>query len=428
MSPTPAFVPPIVSVLPFAGLLLCIALAPLINAQWWHKHYAKVAAVTAATMGVYDALYLPQRLPHTLFDYAGFIALTGSLFVITGGIHLRGTLSGRPSTNVAFLILGALIANFIGTTGASMLLIRPLIRANRHRPTNKHTILFFIFIVSNVGGTLTPLGDPPLFLGFLQGVDFFWTLKLFPPWAFALGILTTTYYFLDRYYFVHERVEIPKKEQSLRVDGGLNAVFLAGVILTVLSFKHIKELFPQNLVAEIVQIALMSTMGFLSYQLTPKEHHSNNEFHWEPFKEVAVLFLAIFLSMIPVLVLLETRGTAFHVQQAHQIFWVSGLLSSFLDNAPTYLTFLSLAKTMPIHGTAILLTDGSRVSEIVLEALSLGCVFMGAMTYIGNGPNFMVRSIANRSGVKMPSFFGYMAWSVACLVPVFSLIHHFFLK
>jgi len=362
-----------------------------------------------------------------LHEYVAFVLLLFALFTITGGIHLRGTLAGMPIVNTMLLAIGGGIASFVGTTGASMLLIRPLLRANALRRRKVHVVVFFIFIVANCGGLLTPLGDPPLFLGFLRGVPFGWTFGLWRQWLVVNVALLVIFMFLDNWHFHREDVldrrdldeDLEAARTRLGIEGGFNFVLLAGVIAAIWASGRFD--WPLG-VREGTTLAL----GVASIALTKKTIRERNQFSWHPIVEVAVLFLGIFLAMMPALLILNARGAELGVDTPREYFWATGMLSSFLDNAPTYLTFASVAAGS--HGIQV---DGRYLEEylklgpdaaLVLAAVSCGAVFMGANTYIGNGPNFMVKAIAERSGVKMPGFFGYMAWSLFVLVPLFGAV------
>jgi Na+/H+ antiporter NhaD/arsenite permease-like protein len=341
------------------------------------------------------------------------MVLIGSLFVISGGILLDGDLEATPAVNASILALGALAASLIGTTGASMLLIRPLLKTNRQRRHVAHTVVFFIFLVSNIGGLLTPLGDPPLFLGYLKGVPFLWTLRLAPAWAFTTGILLAVYFAWD--WRAHRR-ETPglrlldrALRQPLRLRGQFNLVLLAGIIAAAATLES-----PGR---EVV----MASLAMASLALTPDGVRQANHFSYQPVLEVAAIFLGLFLTMLPALDLLLARGGRLELDEAWQYFWATGLLSSFLDNAPTYLVFLALAQAQGLAPEVV------RVPHEMLIAISLGAVFMGANTYIGNGPNFMVRAIAENRGIQMPGFAGYMLYSGAVLLPVFALVSLVFL-
>jgi Na+/H+ antiporter NhaD/arsenite permease-like protein len=405
-----AFVPSLSWALPFVGLLLSIAVLPLAAPHFWESNLRKlgVAALLGAPVLV---LYLeahPQSLVRAAEDYVSFIVLLGGLFVISGGIFLEGDLEATPRTNAAFLGLGALLASFVGTTGASMLLIRPLLQTNRERKHVAHTVVFFIFLVSNIGGCLTPLGDPPLFLGYLLGVPFTWTFRLFVPWLFTTTLVLAVYVLWDRRAYAREARADLKRDfyevRRLRVAGKENLALLGGVLAAVAFLGA-----PWR---ELVIVGLC----VLSYASTDPEVRRANRFTFHPILEVAALFAGIFVTMLPALDLLRARGAELGVREPWQFFWATGTLSSFLDNAPTYLTFLALAQGLAQPAEVV------GVSHATLAAISLGAVFMGANTYIGNGPNFMVRSIAEERGVKMPSFGGYMLYSVGVLVPVFLLV------
>lgn len=398
---------PLWSVLPFVGLLLTIALGPLSAPIWWAKHYGKVSIGLGVPVALYFLCADPGHLFKTAHEYVAFIILLGTLFIITGGIVIRGAFPPTPVVNSAFLGLGAVLANLIGTTGASMLLIRPLLHANARRPAAAHVFVFFIFVVSNVGGVLTPLGDPPLFLGFLEGVPFFWTLRLWPQWVFAVGIVLGIFYLFDRSRWQHEAKQVTPA-QTFEIVGTHNFLFLGGVIVAVFLPTPLREI-------------VMASMGALSYHFTGKEIHAENHFTLHPIQEVALLFAGIFMTMMPALLIVEARGSHLGLDQPWHFFWVTGALSSFLDNAPTYLTFLAAARGLGLPA------EIAGVPRTFLAAISLGAVFMGANSYIGNAPNFMVKAITEEHGVKMPSFFGYMAYSCAVLIPVFVLVTLVFL-
>jgi Na+/H+ antiporter NhaD/arsenite permease-like protein len=404
------FIPSLLWVLPFVLLLLSIAVLPLAAPHFWDSNLRKLA-LAVALGGPVVALYAlenPGALSHTASDYLSFMALLGSLFVISGGILLDGDVEATPAVNTAFLATGAILASLIGTTGASMLLISPLLKTNQERRRVAHTVVFFIFLVSNIGGCLTPLGDPPLFLGYLAGVPFTWTLRLAPAWLFTVGLLLTVYFLWDTSQYVHEartdllrdRLEI----RPLRLAGWEN-LFLLPLILASVALLH----------APWRELAMVG-LAALSLLRTDPGLRQANRFSFDPILEVAALFAGIFATMLPALDLLRTRGGELGVREPWQFFWATGFLSSFLDNAPTYLTFLALAQGQGLRAEVV------GVTHEVLAAISLGAVFMGANTYIGNGPNFMVRAIAERRGVRMPSFAGYMVWSGGLLVPVFLVV------
>jgi Na+/H+ antiporter NhaD/arsenite permease-like protein len=399
--------PPLWTLLPFAGILLCIALLPLFLTHFWEKNRNKGVVVLVWSLPILFYFHSDlSSLVHTLKDYFSFISLIGSLFIISGGIAITGDLRGKPSTNLGFLGLGAILANIIGTTGASMLLIRPFLKTNRERKNTWHLPLFFIFIVSNVGGLLTPLGDPPLFLGYLNGVPFHWTFSLFPEWFTAVTILLTVFYGWDYWAYRREGPGALKLDEQrvepLRLKGTRNFILLAGIVGAV---------FLPSPWREIIMIAL----AVLSYRLTPQSIHKLNQFSFFPIIEVAILFIGIFITMTPPLQILEIRGGELGLTKPWQFFWTSGALSSFLDNAPTYLTFFNLAKGLHVEGGI------AGVPEVLLKAISTGAVFMGANSYIGNGPNFMVKAIADEQGFKTLNFGAYLLMAMVILVPIYLL-------
>jgi Na+/H+ antiporter NhaD/arsenite permease-like protein len=402
--------PPLYSVLPFAVMLLAIAVCPLWVPHWWASNRNKLiaSAVLGLPVLVFYGVRHPATLVHTAEDYVSFIILLAGLFVISGGILLRGDLVATPATNTGFLALGGVLASFVGTTGASMLLVRPLLQTNSERTRVKHTVVFFIFIVSNLGGMLTPLGDPPLFLGYLAGVPFTWTFRLWPHWGLMLVVLLAVFFVYDSVQFSREPLAAMRRDRShvepLAVRGGLNAAWLVGVVLAVAVLQA-----PWR---EMVIVVLAA----ISLKFTPGRIRRDNGFSSGPMVEVAVLFAGIFLTMIPALDLLRLRGDELGVRAPWQFFWASGALSSFLDNAPTYLTFLALGQGLRLPGEVV------GVPAAILAAISVGSVAMGANTYIGNAPNFMVKAIAEEAGVKMPSFFGYMLYSGTILLPLFVVV------
>ncbi|WP_442953058.1 sodium:proton antiporter [Paucibacter sp. B51] len=426
--------------LPFAGLLLSIALMPLLAPAIWHRHFGKISAGWALVL----LLPLLARegagttgsvLLHTaVAEYLPFVILLTALFTTAGGIFIRGNLHGSPGLNVGLLAVGAALASVMGTTGASMLMVRPLIRANDNRRHNVHVLVFFIFIVSNAGGALTPLGDPPLFLGFLQGVSFFWTLQhLAPQTLFMVGSLLAIFYGLDRHFYRREGV-LPRDptpdDHRFGIEGGLNFALLGVVVGLVLMSGLWKPAHPgwqlggvSLSLPALLRDGALILVTLASVVLTPRDVRARNQFSWAPMLEVAKLFAAIFVTMAPVLAMLKAgeQGAFAAVTRAvtapdgqpmpWAYFWFSGLLSSFLDNAPTYLVFFNLAG----GDAAQLMTTLAPT----LVAISAGSVFMGANSYIGNAPNFMVKAIAEERGIAMPSFFGYMVWSGAVLIPLF---------
>jgi len=489
---------PLWSVLPFVGMLLSIAIFPLVNGHWWEHNMGKVSAFWAVVFFVpfliaYGAGVAFYQLLHiVVLDYVPFIILLFGLFAVSGGIILRGSLRGTPKVNLTMLLIGTLLASWVGTTGASMLLIRPLIRANEWRQKKTHMVVFFIFLVSNIGGSLTPVGDPPLFLGFLRGVPFFWTMNLLGPMAFNAIILLVIYFFLDRYYYSKEvglgldltpssakaadvAITAPEdaeqitlvsaqeagdsaaalaqtketdtaivaedaKKEPLRVDGLHNLLFLAMIVGAVilsgvlsknaafadLATGHLYgiTIFPgeHSIVLPFVNLIRDFTIllaAYLSVKTTSLAIRRDNKFTWFPIQEVAMLFIGIFITMIPALAILSARGSELGLADPAHFFWATGLLSSFLDNAPTYLVFLTTAASL--HAPEGLVTTVGTIAPSMLLAVSCGAVFMGAVTYIGNAPNFMVRSIAEENKIRMPSFFGYIGWSVVFLMPLFIL-------
>lgn len=403
---------PVWSVLPFAGFLLAIAVVPLFAPRFWSNHYGKVSLAFGVPVAAWFLFAAPGELLHTAVEYASFIVLLGSLFTISGGILLAGTIRGTPAVNCAFLGVGAVAANLFGTTGASMLLIRPLLRANAHRERAGHVVVFFIFVVANIGGVLTPVGDPPLFLGYLRGVPFFWTLaNLWHFWLLGTGLVIGIFYLLDRRAALLEGAAPgggTVEAAPLSVEGKGNLFLLMVVIGAVFLPTPWRE-------------TAMTAAAIVSAWTTPARIRQENDFTYHPIAEVAILFAAIFATMMPALLILKARGGELGVAAPWHFFWATGTLSSVLDNAPTYLAFLSLAQGLP--GPA----DAAGVSAPVLRAISAGAVFMGANSYIGNAPNFMVKAIAESAGVRMPSFFGYMAYSAAFLLPVFALVTVLFL-
>ena len=417
--------------LPFVALLLTIALAPLVTPQWWHHNRSKalVAFVVCVPILIYLGVAAPQVLIEKLQEYFGFIVVIGALFIITGGIHIQGSFAGTPLVNTGLLGIGAVLANLVGTTGASVLLIRPLLRANKARKRVAHLVIFFIFIVGNCGGLLTPIGDPPLLLGFLKGVPFDWTLRLWPQWLLVNGILLIAFNLWDRR--AHEPEEKELIHEPLRVRGAASILGLLGVLATILGAGIAAARgAPWDAGMQELAIVLITVIAYMG---TPRENRERNAFTFGPIIEVAILFAAIFVTMAPVLELLNiwARGPGFWLSKPAHFFWASGTLSSVLDNAPTYLVFASSAaglQGLPPHGPfigALALDPGSAK---LLAAISTGSVLMGANTYIGNAPNFMVKAIAEESGVKMPSFFGYMAYSVGILLPIFVVVSLVFFR
>jgi Na+/H+ antiporter NhaD/arsenite permease-like protein len=443
-SPEPAL--PLWTVLPFAVYLAALALVPLGFPAFWAHNRNKLAMAAAFGLPVAAGLIWDGKaawLAHSAREYAAFITLLAALFVISGGVHLRGSLAGTPLANTALLAIGAGLASLVGTTGASMLLMPPLLRANESRRRKVHIVVFFIFIVSNGGGMLTPLGDPPLYLGFLRGVPFLWTLRLLGPWALVNGALLLIFNLLDQRVMGREEAERPGSQleevqhvqEPLRIEGRRNLVYLGGVLAVVYATgEYGARIHPDPAVQLLVQIAGMAALAAASLATTKAAIRRANHFTFGPILEVAAVFAGVFVTMVPALKVLETRGAALGLTRPWHFFWASGLLSSVLDNAPTYLTFVSLAVGVLNQGGAGLTADAlGRVVEhpqgaLYLAAVSCGAVFMGANTYIGNGPNFMVKAIAENRGVAMPSFFGYVLWSSAVLLPLFVLVSVVFFR
>jgi Na+/H+ antiporter NhaD/arsenite permease-like protein len=425
--------------LPFAGILLSIAIFPLLAPHFWEHHFSKVTAfwsVLVAAMLLFAAgpAIAGHALLHTaLHEYMPFILLLLALFTVAGGIVVAGNLHGSPAMNTLLLAIGTGLASIIGTTGASMVMIRPMIRANDNRGHNVHVVVFFIFLVANIGGSLTPLGDPPLFLGFLRGVDFFWTTKhLFPETLFTAGIVLAVFFVLDTLIYRREGVKRkdPTPDNPVRIKGGLNFVLIFVIIGAILmsatvDLGSITMLGVPMTLQDLLRDAIMVAVTVISLKATPKTNHKANGFSWGPIREVAILFAGIFATIIPVLAMLRAGSAGPFAPLIALVtgpdgapnnaayFWLTGGLSSFLDNAPTYLVFFQMAGGDPNY----LMREGA----LTLAAISAGAVFMGANTYIGNAPNFMVYAIARQSGVKMPSFFGYMLWSGCVLIPTFAL-------
>jgi len=441
---TPA--PSMFAVLPFVALLLSIAILPLVSstAHWWEHNRNKL--LTGLSLGAvtlfyyalaYDFAKVLAVLEHAVVaEYLPFMILLFSLYVISGGICLRGDLAAHPTTNTAFLAVGAIIASLVGTTGASMLLIRPLLQTNSERKHVKHTVIFFIFLVSNVGGCLLPIGDPPLFLGYLKGFPFLWTLNLWMPWAFLCGLLLVTYFIWDMLAYRHEAKRDIALDETQRIPltlaGKQNLLLLGGVVLCVAWVKPGEELFGLGFKAfPFLRELLMLALVGMSLKWTPRRIREANQFTYAPILEVAALFIGIFICMQAPIEILRGSGAALapYLSSPARFFWATGVLSSFLDNAPTYVVFFETAASMTPDDAAgcLRLVDGTTIMPAMLTAISLAAVFMGANTYIGNGPNFMVKSIAEKSGVKMPSFFGYMAYSIGILIPLFLVVTLLFL-
>ena len=443
---------PIWSIIPFAGMLLCIAILPFTKlAEWWEHHQLHVAIFWSLVFlipftiayGMHETGY--ELMESVVLDYIPFIVLLLGLFIVTGNIHVAGTIPGTTRNNVIMLAIGTFLASWVGTTGAAMLLIRPVLRANVWRRNKTHIIVFFIFLVANMGGCLTPLGDPPLFLGFLRGVPFLWTMEhIWHILILNTVLLLVLFVLIDNHFIKKEgkegleALELERKAMGrvpFRIEGGHNVAFLALIILAVIlngtipqidSFLDTKGQVIGIDVYEgihlginyFLQIILIAIAAGLSWYTTKPVLREKNDFEWGPIAEVAKLFIGIFITMIPALALLRTYGGELGIDSPVKFFWITGALSSFLDNSPTYVVFLTTAGAL--GATEGVATTVGIVAPEILLAISAGAVFMGAITYIGNAPNFMVKSISERSGgVKMPSFFGYMGWSCAILIPLF---------
>ena len=425
-------------VIPFIGMLLSIAVLPLVAHNFWEKNYGKISLMWALLFyipflftGIEFAFH--ELMKVILTEYLPFIILLFSLYTISGGILLKGSLVGSPKVNLIILMIGTILSSLMGTTGSAMLLIRPLLRANKMRANKVHTIVFFIFLVANIGGSLTPLGDPPLFLGFLNGIGFFWTASnmLYPMVTISL-ILFIVYYFLDSYFYKKENIILNNQSnEKLKIEGLFNFLLIGGVVFGVLisgmePFKFAistiagVDLLKGNLIRDLMLLSL----ALISLIFTKQEYRAMNGFTWHPILEVAKLFIGIFITIIPAIIILQK--TEFNLGLS-ELFWLTGILSSFLDNAPTYLVFFNAVGINPDIINSANNPEGFVIMTKQLLAISLGAVFMGANTYIGNAPNFMVKSIAEENGVKMPSFFGFMGWSLLILVPCFVIINLLFI-
>ena len=440
---------PIWSIIPFVGMLLSIAIMPLAIPHWYEKNQLLVALGWALLFAVpFGIAYGGSELIYQLceavvLDYIPFIVLLFGLFVVTGGIAIKGTIAGTTKNNVIMLLIGTALASWIGTTGAAMLLVRPLLKANAWRKNKAHVVIFFIFLVANIGGCLTPLGDPPLFLGYLRGVPFFWTMQhIVPLLLLNVAVLCVVFFFLDSYFMKKELAEgrspldlvnNGEAREKIVIEGAHNFIFIAMILVAVILNDTLAPLSETTNVAifehhghtitlgvnYFVQIAIILVASVLSLKTTSKACREHNEFNYAPIAEVAKLFIGIFVTMIPALILLRANGANLGVDTPLEFFWFTGALSSFLDNSPTYVVFLTTAGSLGA-AEGVLTTVGTVAPQILL-AISAGAVFMGANTYIGNAPNFMVKNIAEGSGVKMPSFFGYLGWSCVILIPVFIL-------
>ena len=431
--------------IPFAGLLLCIAIFPLVKGEWWDKNKGWAVLIWSLLFIIPFAVkYGAGETAETVLecivnDYLSFIVLLFGLFCVSGNINLEGDFVGSPRMNTGLLAIGTLLSSCIGTTGASMLLVRPMIQMNSWRRNKSHIMVFFIFLISNMGGCLTPIGDPPLLMGFMRGVPFTWSLRLFPVLIFNMVILLTVFYFIDRRAYRRDialgmRPDISRPTTTLKVNGLHNIIFMimivAGVVLSgvlpgmkafqnadgsVISvpiFRSVRLAVPT-----LIEIVIILVAAFLSFKTTKSDVRTKNHFTWGAIEEVAVLFIGIFITMQPALMILKSKGAELGLTKPLEMFWATGALSSFLDNTPTYLVFLTTAGTL--GATTGVATTVGTVAVKMLMAISCGAVFMGANTYIGNAPNFMVKSISDENGIKMPSFFGYMLCSLKFLIPVF---------
>lgn len=431
--------------LPFAGLLLSIAIVPLVAGEWWEKHRVHAVIFWSLLFIVpFTAMYGPLKSSETVLetvfnDYLSFIVMLFGLFCVAGNITFEGDLAGSPLVNTLFLLIGTFLSSLIGTTGSSMLMLRPMIKINSWRRRKRHIMIFFIFLISNMGGCLSPLGDPPLLMGFMRGVPFLWSLHLLPILIFNLVILLTVFWQLDKHYYLKDvklgyRPDISKPGTELSLRGAHNILFLLMIIVAVVLGGTLpgNPMFQTaegtvrgiHIVGEVVlgfptiiEIVLILAAAFLSFKTTPEEIRRTNHFTWGAIQEVAELFIGIFITMQPALIILKEMGPKLGITEPFQMFWSTGLLSSFLDNTPTYLVFLTTAGTLGM--TSGLTTTVGTIPVIFLKAISCGAVFMGANSYIGNAPNFMVKSISDENGIHMPSFFGYIGWALAFLVPVF---------
>lgn len=425
--------------IPFIGMLLSIAIFPLIAGKWWEKKKQYIVILWSLLFLIpfavkYSAGVMGETLLDiVLNDYMTFIILLFGLFCVSGNIAIKGNFSGAPKVNVILLLIGTLLSSWIGTTGASMIMIRPIMRANAWRKRKVQIIVFFIFLVSNIGGCLTPVGDPPLLMGFMRGVPFFWSLHLLPVFILNTAILLVVFFFLDRRAYRKDIAEghapeLTAEKTNVRIEGIHNIIFIVMIVVAVILSGALSSLplfekgvsLTENInlsTASVIEVAIILLAAFLSMKTTKKDVRIENQFSWAAIQEVAILFIGIFITMEPALLFLEEHGASLGLQHPWQMFWAAGALSSFLDNTPTYLVFLTTAGTL---GAATgITTSVGTIAPVMLKAISCGAVCMGANTYIGNAPNFMVRSMAEEGGVRMPSFFGYMAWSGSILIPVF---------
>ncbi|MCS7012276.1 MAG: sodium:proton antiporter [Chloroherpetonaceae bacterium] len=427
-----AYSVPAWSLTPFVLMLGAIAVFPLAYNHWWEHNRNKL--IIAVTLSLPIVVYLIatghwHELEHALiFDYVPFVILLGSLFVITGGIRVTGDIEAKPIINTAFLAIGAVLASFIGTTGAATLLIRPILQTNKERMFKVHTVLFFIGAVANCGGLLTPLGDPPLFILYLRGVPFDWFLQLLPQWLMVNLLLLLIYFGVDTYFYDREPIEAIRRDVTeitpIRVRGLINFVWLLGVVLSVayLNEQYVPT-FKEVPAAKFLREVVIASFAGLSLVTTKKEIREGNNFTWAPIEEVAYLFLGIFITMVPCILYLEANAKSLGVSDTMQFYYATGALSAVLDNTPTALTFYSLAVGLAMNAPEMV----AGVPAEVLQAISVAAVFFGSLTYIGNGPNFMVKAVAEENGVRMPDFFAYMyKFSLVVLLPLFVLVQILF--
>lgn len=427
--------------IPFVGMLLSIAVMPLVASEWWEKKKQYMVILWSVLFLIpfaasFSGVVMLETVCKIFFeDYLTFIVLLFGLFCVAGNISIKGNFRGTPKMNIVLLLIGMILAGWIGTTGASMLMIRPIMKANEWRKRRAHTIVFFIFMVANLGGCLTPVGDPPLLMGFMRGVPFFWSIRLLPLLILNASVLVCLYFMIDLIQFRKEiadghQPQTRQKAIDLHIEGKHNIAFVAMIIVAVLLSGILPEqpAFAGGIsivgdvelgYAAIIEIIIILVAALLSFKTTHKEVRLENQFAWGPIQEVAILFIGIFITMEPALLFLEAHGASLGLSESWQMFWTTGILSSFLDNTPTYLVFLTTAGTLGC--TNGVETAVGTIAPNLLMAISAGAVCMGANTYIGNAPNFMVKSIAEESGIKMPSFFGYMKWSVCILIPIFIL-------
>ena len=417
-----SFVPCVPWVLPFIAILLVVAVFPLLPkvSHWWEHNRNRliVSVILGTPVVVYILIHDPTRVEHSALEYFQFLSLLGGLFITAGGIHLSGDLRATPAVNSVFMLVGYLLASVIGTTGAAMLLIFPLLRTNLERKLKTHSVIFFIFLVSNTGGLLSPIGDPPLFLGYLRGIDFFWFLKLLPLWIANGIVLFALYYALDLYYYNKEApADIAfddSQVEPLRFIGPVNVIFLLAIVVSVAASVNT----PYR--EAVMYLCSGLSLIYAGRSQTALQARKRNHFNFHAILEVAAVFAGIFATMMPALMLLRAKGADLGVDHPLEFFYATGIFSSFLDNAPTFLVFLELGLGVTGLPEAAAMQVGAAAA--ILGGISAGAVFMGANTYIGNAPNFMVRSIAEEQGIKMPSFFGYMLWAAVILLPVFTVV------